>query len=73
MLAGQKPIHKSKQGRFQIVDIVDLMRPITKYSEQIVDGNRIPAMVREAFRTSIEERPGDALMPMMLPLPKLWQ
>jgi acetolactate synthase-1/2/3 large subunit len=58
MISGQKPIRKSKQGRFQIVDIVDLMRPISKYSEQIVDAARIPAMVREAFRVSIEERPG---------------
>lgn len=58
MLAGQKPIKKSKQGRFQIVDVVGLMRPITKYSEQVVDGNRIPAMVREVFRFTSEERPG---------------
>lgn len=58
MLAGQKPIRKSKQGRFQIVDVVGLMRPITKYSEQVVDGNNIPAMVRDAFRVAIEERPG---------------
>jgi acetolactate synthase-1/2/3 large subunit len=60
MLAGQKPIRKSKQGRFQIVDIVGLMRPITKFSEQIVDGNNIPAMVRDAFRVAMEERPGAA-------------
>jgi len=58
MLTGQKPIKKSKQGRFQIVDVVDLMRPITKYSEQVVDGGNIPAMVRDAFRIAIEERPG---------------
>lgn len=58
MLAGQKPIKKSKQGRFQIVDVVDLMRPITKYSEQVVDGGNIPSMVRDAFRIAIEERPG---------------
>ncbi len=58
MITGQKPIKKSKQGQFQIVDIVELMRPITKYSRQIVDGNKIPAMVREAFRVAIEERPG---------------
>ena len=58
MLAGQKPIRKSKQGRFQIVDIVGLMRPITKYSEQIVDGNNISSMLREAFRVATEERPG---------------
>lgn len=58
MLAGQKPIRKSKQGRFQIVDVVDLMRPITKYSEQVIDGDNIPSMVRDAFRIAIEERPG---------------
>jgi len=62
MLAGQKPIKKSKQGRFQIVDVVALMRSITKYSEQVVDGNRIPAMVREAFRLTSEERPGAAYL-----------
>ncbi len=58
MLGGQKPIRKSKQGRFQIVDVVNLMKPITKYSEQIVDGNNVPAMLREAFRLCMEERPG---------------
>ncbi|MFC2094620.1 acetolactate synthase large subunit [Bacteroidota bacterium] len=58
MITGQKPIKKSKQGRFQIVDIVDLMRPITKYTRQIVNGNNIPSVVREAFRIAIEERPG---------------
>ena len=58
MITGQKPIKKSKQGRFQIVDIVELMKPITKYTRQIVNGNNIGAMVREAYRLSIEERPG---------------
>jgi acetolactate synthase-1/2/3 large subunit len=58
LITGQKPIMKSKQGRFQIVDIVELFHPITKYTRQIVNGNLIPSMVREAFRLAIEERPG---------------
>ena len=58
MITGQKPIKKSKQGRFQIIDTVDMMRPITKYSRQIVNGNSIPSMTREAFRIAQEERPG---------------
>ena len=58
MLAGQTPIKKSKQGRFQIVDVVGLMTPFTKYSEQVVDGGNIPSMVRDAFRVAMEERPG---------------
>ena len=58
MITGQKPIKKSKQGQFQIVDIVDLFRPITKYTKQVVNGNNIPSMTREAFRVAMEERPG---------------
>ncbi|MHA7129815.1 acetolactate synthase large subunit [Algoriphagus namhaensis] len=58
MITGQKPIKKSKQGRFQIIDVVDLLRPITKYTHQIVNGHTVPAVVREAFRLAMEERPG---------------
>ncbi len=58
MLTGQKPIKTSKQGHFQIVDIVDMMRPLTKFSRQIVHARTIPAKVREAFRLAEQERPG---------------
>lgn len=58
MITGQKPIKKSKQGRFQIVDIVDLMRPITKFTKQIVNANNIAPLVSECFRLAKEERPG---------------
>ncbi len=62
MITGQKPIKKSKQGQFQIVDIVSLFDPICKMSKQIVHGNTIPALVREAFRMAEEERPGAVLL-----------
>ncbi len=58
MITGQKPIKSSKQGQFQIVDIVQMMTPITKYSKSIVSANNIPSRVREAFRIAQEERPG---------------
>jgi acetolactate synthase I/II/III large subunit len=58
MITGQKPIKTSKQGRFQVIDAVDMMRPITKFTTQIVSGDRIPSVVREAFRLASEERPG---------------
>ncbi len=58
MITGQKPIKKSKQGRFQIVDIVGMMKPMTKYAKQVVNGHNIPAMVREAFKVATTERPG---------------
>ena len=58
MITGQKPVKASKQGHFQIVDIVDMMKPLTKYTRQIVSADNIPARVREAFRRAEEERPG---------------
>lgn len=58
MLTGQKPIKSSKQGHFQIVDVVEAMGPVTKYSRQIVHGNTVAAHVREAFRLAMQERPG---------------
>ena len=58
MITGQKPVKASKQGHFQIVDIVDMMKPLTKYTRQIVSADNIPARVRESFRRAVEERPG---------------
>ncbi len=60
MITGQKPIKHSKQGKFQILDVVEMMRPLTKYTHSIVSGNNIPSRIREAFRISQEERPGAA-------------
>lgn len=58
MITGQKPIKTSKQARFQILDVVDMLQPITKFTKQIVNGNSIPSLVRESFRLAMEERPG---------------
>jgi acetolactate synthase-1/2/3 large subunit len=60
VITGQKPIKKSKQGHFQIINVVEMMRPITKFSRQIVGPGLIPSFVREAFRHAEEERPGAA-------------
>ncbi len=58
MLTGQKPIKKSKQGRFQILDVVDMMKPLTKYTHQLASADNIPSRIREAFRLAQEEKPG---------------
>lgn len=57
-ITGQKPIKNGKQGCFQIVDIVEIMRPVTKFTAQIVSAGKISSLVREAFRVAQEERPG---------------
>ena len=66
MITGQKGILSSRQARFQIVDIVAAMKPLTKVSRQIVSATMIPTLVREAFRVALEERPG----PVHLELPE---
>jgi acetolactate synthase-1/2/3 large subunit len=66
MITGQKGILSSRQARFQIVDVVATMRPLTKLSRQILSPNMIPTLVREAFRVAQEERPG----PVHLELPE---
>lgn len=58
IITGQKPIKTSKQGKFQIVDVVEMMKPLSKYTKQITHGAHIPSIIREAFRTAQEERPG---------------
>ncbi|MEQ8651357.1 MAG: acetolactate synthase large subunit [Kiloniellales bacterium] len=58
MITGQKPIKTSKQGRFQIVDIVKALGPMTKFAHQLASADNIPSRVREAFRLAEEEKPG---------------
>ena len=58
MVTGQKPIKKSKQGRFQILDVVAMMGPITKFTHQLAAADNIPSRVREAYRLAEEEKPG---------------
>ncbi len=66
MITGQKGILSRKQARFQVVDIVSTMTPLTKMAHQIVSAATIPSIVREAFRIAQEERPG----PVHLELPE---
>ncbi len=57
LITGQKPIKKSKQWQFQIVDVVSMMKPITKSAQTIVSWARIPALVRNAFKIAEAEKP----------------
>ena len=66
IITGQKGILKARQARFQIVDVIASMRPITKMARQIVSASSIPTIVRDAFRVAAEERPG----PVLLELPE---
>ena len=58
VITGQKPIKAGLQGKFQILNIVRMMEPLVKSSEQIIYGRQIPSLVRNAFRIAETERPG---------------
>ena len=62
MITGQKPIHHSPQGQFQMLDTVSLFDPICKFARQIKAAERVPSLVRDAFRIAEEERPGAVLL-----------
>jgi len=66
LITGQKAVMSAKQARFQIVDIVASMKPLTKMTRQIISPSAIPSVVRDAFRVAMEERPG----PVHLELPE---
>src|SRR5215831_11547871 len=66
LITGQKGILSRKQARFQVVDVVSTMSPLTKMAQQIVSPTTIPSIVREAFRVAEQERPG----PVHLELPE---
>jgi len=66
MITGQKGVISRKQARFQVVDVVSTMTPLTKMAHQIVSPATIPALVREAFRVAQQERSG----PVHLELPE---
>ncbi len=57
-ISGQKALRENRQARFQLIDIVSLMRPITKDAVSIVDPGMVPTILRNAFKLAQAERPG---------------
>ena len=57
-ITGQKALRDNWQARFQLIDVVKLMLPITKKSVSIADPSTIPTVVRNAFKLAQAERPG---------------
>lgn len=66
MITGQKPLRFRNQGHFQIIDVPGIMKPVTKNTTSIADLASIPYVVRRAFRSAVEEKPG----PVHIELPK---
>lgn len=57
-ITGQKALGNRRQAAFQLIDVVHMMRPVTKFTEQLTHASSIPYKVREAFRIAQHETPG---------------
>ncbi|MHB8845966.1 MAG: acetolactate synthase large subunit [Nitrospirota bacterium] len=57
-ITGQKALRDNWQASFQLIDVVSLMKPITKSAETIADPGTIPTVLRNAFKHAQAERPG---------------
>lgn len=59
-------------GAWQATDLVEMARPITKYSALVRQPERLPEMARAAFRAMLTGRPGPAFLAIpdeLLPQP----
>lgn len=57
-IAGQGATTRLHKESHQILDLVTLFRPITKYSTQILEPGIVPEIVRKAFKVAQTEKPG---------------
>ncbi len=57
-ISGQKAVRENRQARFQLIDVVSMMRPLTKDAVSIIDPGMIPTVLRNAFKLAQAERPG---------------
>ncbi|MGK5553737.1 acetolactate synthase large subunit [Actinomadura kijaniata] len=57
-ISAQVGLDRIYKESHQIVDLVSLFRPITKWSELAPTARALPEMVRKAFKTAQTERPG---------------
>ena len=61
-IAGQGATTRMHKESHQILDLVSLFDPISKYSVEILEPEIIPELVRKAFKDSQAEKPGGAFI-----------
>lgn len=57
-IAGQAATTRLHKESHQVLDLVNMFRPLTKYSTQILEPENIPEIVRKAFKVAQDEKPG---------------
>lgn len=57
-IAGQAPTNRLHKESHQVLDLVNLFQPITRYASQILNPEVIPEVVRKAFKVAQGAKPG---------------
>src|SRR3954453_2344322 len=57
-LTGQADLERMHKESHQYVDVIEVMRPITKWNARLADARIIPEVVRKAFKVAESEKPG---------------
>lgn len=58
VLTGQGTIRRLHKESHQVMDVVGMFRPVTKWAETVLHADNIPEMVRKAVRIARTEKPG---------------
>jgi acetolactate synthase-1/2/3 large subunit len=57
-IAGQAATTRMHKESHQVVDLVSMFKPITKYATQVLEPETIPEVLRKAFKLAQSEKPG---------------
>jgi acetolactate synthase-1/2/3 large subunit len=61
-IAGQGATTRLHKESHQILDLVNLFQPITKFAAQILEPEIVPEVVRKAFKVAQTDKPGGAFI-----------
>ena len=61
-IAGQAATNRLHKESHQVLDLVNLFQPITRYASQILNPEIIPEVVRKAFKVAQGAKPGAAFI-----------
>jgi acetolactate synthase I/II/III large subunit len=61
-IAGQGATTRLHKESHQILDLVELFRPIAKYTTQVLEPEIVPEVVRKAFKVAQTEKPGGSFI-----------
>src|SRR5207237_5277962 len=57
-LTGQTDLERMHKESHQYIDLVEVMRPITKWNARVTSAEIVPEVVRKAFKVAESEKPG---------------